>query len=280
MIHTKKKPWFTILPTGPNFNYAAACQTHLLYMGNHIYGLLLPKPLPLPQQPLPPSAAVSITTLATLAPLQQQVSIRDAALPTGTTTEAESTTSGNMSEDTTNRDLSITGNNIIVITPQNMENTTPNMSVVSNTADTAATSSHGEVGGTDAAVPVTNSDKEPPPSPNIELITSLAVGSVNEPASQPPDDTSNDSSVVNLDKTTANVITKFSGILTKECRVVLKTLDLSTIGKITPGTLQTQTEKEDTCTTDSGKDTLSDPSSTDSDETPLSQLFNQDRGRP
>ena len=25
MIHTKKKPWFTILPTGPNFNYAAAC---------------------------------------------------------------------------------------------------------------------------------------------------------------------------------------------------------------------------------------------------------------
>ena len=52
MIHTKKKPWFTILPTGPNLNYAAACQTHLLFMGNHIYGLLLPKPLPLPQQPV------------------------------------------------------------------------------------------------------------------------------------------------------------------------------------------------------------------------------------
>ena len=247
-------------------------------MGNHIYGLLLPKLLPLPQQPLPSSAAIFITTPATPAPLQQQVSMRDAALPTGTTTstEAENTTGGNMSKDTTNRDPTMTGNHIIVITPQNVENTTPDLSEAANTADTAATQSHGEVGGTNAAVPVTNSEKEPQPSPNLEPNTLLAVGSVNEPAQQPPDDTSHDSSVVNLDKTTANVVTKFSRILTKECRVVLKTLDISAIGKIAPGTLQIKNEKEDTSSTDSGKDTLSDPSSTDSDKTPLSQLFNQD----
>ena len=46
MVHTKSKPWCTILPTGPAVNYAAACQTHLLYMGKYVFGLLRPKPLP------------------------------------------------------------------------------------------------------------------------------------------------------------------------------------------------------------------------------------------
>ena len=273
-------PWFTILPTGPNFNYAAACQTHLLCMGNHVYGLLLPKPLPPPQAPLPSSAAISITTPATPAPLQQQVTVRDAALPTGTmtSTEAENTTGGNTSEDTTNYDPNMTGNNILIITPQNMENTAPDMLEVPSTADTAATQSDGEVVGTNIAAPVTGSEIEP--SPNLELNTLLAVGSVDEPTPQPPDDTSNDSSVVNLDKTTANVVTQFSGILTKECRVVLKTLDISAIATAIPSTSKIKNTKEDTSSTDSGKDTLSDPSSTDSDETPLSQLFNQDWGRP
>ena len=85
---------------------------------------------------------------------------------------------------------------------------------------------------------------------------------------------------MNLDKTdvdktdAADVVTKVSGIIMKECRVVLKSLDISAIGKITPGILQIKNAKEDTSSTDSGAD--SNPSSSDSDETSLSQLFNQD----
>ena len=85
---------------------------------------------------------------------------------------------------------------------------------------------------------------------------------------------------MNLDKTTANVVTQFSSILTKECRVVLKTLDASAIAKAIPSTSKIKNAKEDTSNMDSAKDTLSHPSSTDSDESPLSQLFNRDWGRP
>ena len=95
-----------------------------------------------------------------------------------------------------------------------------------------------------------------------------------------PDDTSNDSSVVNLDKTTTNVVTQFSGILTKECRVVLKLLDPSAFAGFNPNPMKTKSATEDTSSTNSGKDTLSDQTSTDSDEIPISQLFNQDRERP
>ena len=46
MIHTRNKAWCSILPTGGNINYAMACDTHLLYMGNNIFGLMIPKPAP------------------------------------------------------------------------------------------------------------------------------------------------------------------------------------------------------------------------------------------
>ena len=280
MIHTKKKPWFTILPTGLNFNYAAACQTHLLYMGNHVYGLLLPKPLPLAQAPLPSSSAVSITTPTSPAPIQQQVSMMDAALPTGTTTstEAENTTGGNMSEDTTNRDPNMTGKNDLITTLQNTENTAPEMSEAPSIVHISAKHPDDDIVGTNIAAAVTGSEIEP--SPNLEPNVSLVVSSVDEPTPQTPDDTSNDRSVVNLDKTTANVVTQFSGILTKECRVVLISLDASAIAKAIPSTSKIKNVTEDTSNTDSGKDTLSDQSSTGSDETSLSQLFNWDQGRP
>ena len=42
MIHTKKHSWCTI-EEGGNWDYEGACDTHLLYMGNNIYGELLPK---------------------------------------------------------------------------------------------------------------------------------------------------------------------------------------------------------------------------------------------
>ena len=185
MIHTKKKLWFTIVPTGPNFNYAAVCQTHLLYMGNHVYGLLLPKPLPPPQAPLPSSSAISITTPATPAPVQEQVSILDAALPTGTTTstEAENTTVGNTSEDTTNRDPNMTGNNDLITTPQNAENTAPDMSEVPIIVNTSATHPDDDVVGTNIVAPVTGSEIEP--SPNLEPNALLVVGLVDEPTPQP-----------------------------------------------------------------------------------------------
>ena len=89
---------------------------------------------------------------------------------------------------------------------------------------------------------------------------------------------------MNLDKTTANVITKFSDIFTKDCRVVLKALDPPEIARDHPHEKEINNSAEDIhsaeTTTDSGKDTMSGISSTHSDENPLSQLFNKDRGRP
>ena len=60
MIHTARKTWCTILAIGGNVNYAAACHTHLLFMGNHMYGELHPKLLPQPTlQLLPVAQAVT-----------------------------------------------------------------------------------------------------------------------------------------------------------------------------------------------------------------------------
>ena len=42
MIHNKKHPWCTI-KEGGNLDYEVSCDTHLLYMGNNMYGELLPK---------------------------------------------------------------------------------------------------------------------------------------------------------------------------------------------------------------------------------------------
>ena len=49
---------------GGGFNYTNACQTHLLYMGNQQYGILIPKP-----PPIPPviSSLVSVQNQAILA---------------------------------------------------------------------------------------------------------------------------------------------------------------------------------------------------------------------
>ena len=49
---------------GEGFNYTSACQTHLLYMGNQRYGILIPKPPPI----LPViSSLVSVQNQAILA---------------------------------------------------------------------------------------------------------------------------------------------------------------------------------------------------------------------
>ena len=48
MIHSKSRPWYTIQQVVGGFNYTSACQTHLLYMGNQRYGILIPKPPSIP----------------------------------------------------------------------------------------------------------------------------------------------------------------------------------------------------------------------------------------
>ena len=97
------------------------------------------------------------------------------------------------------------------------------------------------------------------------------------------DETSNDSSVLNLDRTKADVKTKFSDILTKDCQVVLLLLKPADLGK-SHNAVNVTVEKEDTSDmavlTDSGKETMSSSSFSDSDDIPLSQFCNKDRGRP
>ena len=44
MIHNKKHAWCTI-KDGLNIDYERECDTHLLYMGNNMFGELLPKSL-------------------------------------------------------------------------------------------------------------------------------------------------------------------------------------------------------------------------------------------
>ena len=64
MIHSKSQPWYTIQQMGGGFNYTSACHTHLLYMGNQRYGILIPKPPPIP---LVISAPVPVQNQAILA---------------------------------------------------------------------------------------------------------------------------------------------------------------------------------------------------------------------
>ena len=64
MIHSKSRPWYTIQQMGGGFNYTSACQTYLLYMGNQRYGILIPKPPPIPPVV---SSPVSVQNQAILA---------------------------------------------------------------------------------------------------------------------------------------------------------------------------------------------------------------------
>ena len=63
LIHLKSRPWYTIQQVGGGFNYTSACQTHLLYMGNQQYGILIPKP---PSIPPVISSPVSVQNQAIL----------------------------------------------------------------------------------------------------------------------------------------------------------------------------------------------------------------------
>ena len=111
-----------------------------------------------------------------------------------------------------------------------------------------------------------------------------AVESKNNISIENTDETSSDSSVVNLDKTTVNVRTKFSDMLTNDCCVVIKALNTSELAKGHSGEKEIKKSMDDIPTTgnltDSGKDTMSSSSSTDSEEVPQFQLFNKDQGRP
>ena len=81
MIHNKKHSWCTI-EEGGNWDYEGTCDTHLLYMGNNMYGELLPKSVT--QLNLIPNLLLSTPPLLTHQPSQQQDNI-DAARHTGYT---------------------------------------------------------------------------------------------------------------------------------------------------------------------------------------------------
>ena len=117
MIHTKNKLWLTVLPTGANFNYAAACQMgSLLYMMNHVYGLLHPKSPPPSQllQPAMPSQVVTINIPAPATPHQQPTTAvnNEPIVPAESnessllspTVNTENTTSGYMISSMTDRE--------------------------------------------------------------------------------------------------------------------------------------------------------------------------------
>ena len=184
---------------------------------------------------------------------------------------------GTLSSGKTNLESNTTGDNQIMVTSNSPVTTgnvvttelelpdnksTPNMFPNNQTADSSIAVS--------AAIPETK----------MALNSDTPIGVHNVDNSLPQNHDSNDSSVVNLDKTTANVVTQFSGILTKECRVVLKPLDPTTAAELNLHSTKIKSATEDTSSTDSGKDMLSDQTTSDSDEIPISQLFNQDRGRP
>ena len=135
MIHTRNKAWCSILPTGGNINYAMACDTHLLYMGNNIFGLMLPKPAPmlnpLPSMGVPQSHAalpspnvrtnaLEISTRPTPKPLQNRPLHRPPSAALGAPPSAEPNTSYNMND---NNSVNVTDLKIASVDSQK---TTPN----------------------------------------------------------------------------------------------------------------------------------------------------------
>ena len=215
MIHTAKKPWCTIMPTGQNYNYAAACDTHLLFMGNNIFSVLHHKPPPVP--------AIAATQIIQNATVPQHPNVPTQPAPsTSTSTNVEAA----------NR------------TPEKPVDTIP---------------TEAEVSGTNSS----NND------------SSTTDRTVNKPDLQ-HDDTSNDGSVVNLDKHPTGIHTAYDNILTKECVVKL---DRDKTNKLVK-----EAESKHDHPSDSGMDTgmsgLSTQSHSDSDDIPLSELLQKDRGRP
>ena len=83
MIHTKKHSWCTI-EEGGNWDYEGACDTHLLYMGNNMYGELLPKSVTWLN--LIPNLLVSTPPLPPQQPSQQTENV-DEPTPTEVTSQ-------------------------------------------------------------------------------------------------------------------------------------------------------------------------------------------------
>ena len=210
----------------------------------------------------------SVVTTESVIPHNSSTSDKTPDIDCGTLssgkTNLESNTTGDTQIMVTSNSPVTTGNVVTMELELPDNKSTPDMFPNNQTADSSISVS--------AAIPETkmalNSD------------TPIGVHNVDNSLPQNRDNTSNDSSVVNLDKTTANVVTQFSGILTKECRVVLKPLDPTTAAELNLHSMKIKSATEDTSSIDSGKDTLSDQTTSDSDEIPIYQLFNQDRGRP
>ena len=206
MIHTAKKPWCTIMPTGQNYNFATACHMHLLFMGNNMFSILRPKPPPQQALPVAPAAVAAQVAVTTL----QQVAVQASDTRLGQTLqEADQPADG-----------------------ENQNNKVSGMSSKNNDANTT------DCGKTELALQF--------------------------------DESSNDSSVVNMDIHTTGVHTVHDDVITRECEVRLD--------KAMTDKLVTETKCKQNINMDSRCETADSVlMSSDSEDVPLSDLFNNDR---
>ena len=100
----------------------------------------------------------------------------------------------------------------------------------------------------------------------------------NNPTVLPPapptdvNDSSNDSSILNMDKPTGVIRTKCDDIITRECTVKLT--------RLSKFELSSQQKTKSPEATDSGQETMSSDIFSEDDNLPLSEWYNKDRGRP
>ena len=214
MIHTKNRAWCSILPSGNRINYAMACQTHLLYLGNDIFGVLRLKPPPVPMSP-------SV--------------VNQPDLP--------------------DEDIRTNALHIDSSRPFNIAMAGPN-STLSVPPETR----------TEPLVVSTHSKK------------TLDTNSNNSQAAETSnfDETSNDSNV-NI-PTPERHVTKVSaeGILNRDCRVNITPLSEEDLQKYLSKSSSSPSEDSDKTILNTDQSSFA----SSDDNIPLSDLFNQDRGRP
>ena len=280
MIHTARKTWCTILAVGGNVNYAAACHTHLLFMGNNMYAELHPKLLPHAAMQVPlaiqsvtiiPTATAStssqpLTSIANKSKLNAAPLVTTSKPPTAETdTEVtvntfESIPSDKSKQNTVAKDVALTNANGKIIDTNSREIGTVVISTLADkwmdnrSAQVPKSKVTNEPKLTDSSnnsVPLTctllnglpgntnNNNAEPVTEPTIEPLTSTDL--VQKVVIKPPpvtphhdmqlptlvslDEISNDS-LLNLDITKSDAVKSHSGIITKECHVVLEPISI------------------------------------------------------
>ena len=255
LIHTKNKSWCSILPSGTYINYATACQTQLLYMGNNIFGVLTPKP--------PPPTNTGITSLATVATVPAVPSWPPVHQPTFAVKSSDAPATALM-QSTSGSTSSKVPENVLTAPPTAVASVpsfdnTPVLQLVQpakNPEPVQVGFTHGKPTATISKAPSGDERDSGPRS-----VTTLTFTAMSE--------NSNDSlsSMRSVEK--GVIKTSKPGIINKDCTVVLTQL------------------KDDELNRYLSKNTLKSPkihtgseSDEDSPDLSPSELYNLDRGRP